>query len=84
MLKQLWTARDMSVDEWTAAQAEWRNPANWRYGIYYAPRDPHVWVRKQRVEVGWTLNMAHGLAWLLAAAILAAPFAIILLRHAIG
>jgi hypothetical protein len=33
----------MENDEWLAAQAEWENPANWRWFIYIAPRDPRVW-----------------------------------------
>lgn len=79
MLKTLFPTRDMTNDQWAAAQAEWRNPANWHYGFYYAPRDPHVWVRKQRVEFGWTLNMARRASWFWTAAILGTPLWLTLL-----
>lgn len=55
---------EMSNEDWSAAQAEQANPDNWRFGIYRSPRDPHVWVRKQRAEFGWTLNFAHRSSWL--------------------
>lgn len=55
----------MENDEWLAAQAEWENPANWRWpALYIAPRDPRVWVRKRNPEYGWTINLAHRQSWL--------------------
>ena len=81
MLKTLFPTRDMTNEEWAAAQAEWQSSSNWHYGIYYAPRDPHVWVRKQRVEFGWTLNMARRASWYWAAAILGTPLWLALLHR---
>lgn len=65
MLKRLFATRELSNEEWSAAQEEWRNPANWHWGVYRAPGDPHVWVRKQRAEFGWTLNLAHRASWVI-------------------
>lgn len=44
--------------------AEWQNPANWRYGLfYYGPRDTRAWVPKRslfgRRRYGGTPNFAH-------------------------
>ena len=55
----------MENDEWLAAQAEWENPANWRWHwLYIAPSDPRVWVRKRNPEYGWTINLAHRKSWI--------------------
>ncbi|MNK54438.1 hypothetical protein D3C87_734240 [compost metagenome] len=49
--------------------------AYWKLGnMYYNAKDPSLFVEK-RMGVGWTLNMARPLAWL----ILLAPFVIIIL-----
>ncbi|WP_433945418.1 DUF1648 domain-containing protein [Paenibacillus sp. SN-8-1] len=49
--------------------------AYWKLGnMYYNPKDPSLFVEK-RMGIGWTLNMARPLAWL----ILLAPFVIIIL-----
>jgi uncharacterized membrane protein len=71
----------MTNDEWLAAEAEWKNPANWRWlGHHYvAPRDPRIWVRKRNPERGWTLNFAHRPSWYWLTAILAIPIAILLI-----
>ncbi len=54
----------MDDQAWRKAQAEWEDPANWRtFGIYVAPRDPRVWVRKRNPVRGWTLNFAHSRSW---------------------
>lgn len=39
-------------------EAEWRNPANWTWGVYRSARDTRVWVPKQIKWTGWTLNFA--------------------------
>jgi hypothetical protein len=55
----------MENNEWLAAKAEWENPANWRWhGLYIAPRDPRVWVRKRNPIYGWTINLAHRQSWI--------------------
>lgn len=76
--------QDMTNDEWAAAQAEWRDPGNWHFGFYYAPHDPHVCVRKQRVEFGWTLNMARRASGIWIVAILATPLWIAVLLRVLG
>ncbi|GIP23684.1 DUF1648 domain-containing protein [Paenibacillus sp. J22TS3] len=48
---------------------------NWKLGnFYYNPNDPSLFVEK-RMGVGWTMNYARPLAWLM----LVAPFVIIIL-----
>ena len=49
--------------EFEINQAEWENPANWRWGIFYvSERDTRVWVPKRsmlgRNRSGGTFNMA--------------------------
>ena len=44
-------------------EAEWQNPANWRFGLfYYSPRDSRPWVPKRsmygRRRYGGTPNFA--------------------------
>ncbi|USB33835.1 DUF5808 domain-containing protein [Paenibacillus sp. YPG26] len=52
-----------------------QDDANWKLGnMYFNAKDPSLFVEK-RMGVGWTLNMARPLAWL----IFLAPFAIIIL-----
>lgn len=77
----LFVTRHMTDDQWVAAEAEWHTPSNWRYGFYYAPRDPRVWVRKRRIEFGWTLNMARRASWFWVAALVGTLFSIPLLRR---
>jgi uncharacterized membrane protein len=65
--------------EWADGEREWRNPENWRggwLGLYVAPRDPRVWVRKRSPHLGWTLNYAHRGAWLWSMAFAAAALAL--------
>ncbi len=53
--------------EWQDSQREWEDPSNWRggmLGIYYAPNDPRVIVRKPWLPGGWTLNFARPASWL--------------------
>jgi uncharacterized membrane protein len=63
----------MDNSKWLAAQAEWENSANWRWGHYIAPRDPRVWVRKRNPQYGWTLNLAHRRSWMWLAVLLGVP-----------
>jgi uncharacterized membrane protein len=49
-----------------AAESEWHRPENWYggwFGVYFAPRDPCVWVPKRRPGRGWTLNFARGASY---------------------
>ncbi len=48
-------------------------------GIYVAPRDPHVVVRKRAPRMGWTLNFARPVTWLLVLLILVLPAVILAL-----
>ena len=58
----------MTDAEWRAAQEEWNDAANWRWGlIYVAARDPRIWVRKRQMQFGWTFNFAHPVSWFLCA-----------------
>jgi hypothetical protein len=42
----------------------WANPDNWRWRIIYVCKeDPRFIVPKSRKWGGWTLNFAHGSAW---------------------
>ena len=39
------------------------NPDTYRWGLFYVnAADPKIWVPK-RLGLGWTLNFAHGLSW---------------------
>ncbi|MEO7299562.1 MAG: DUF5808 domain-containing protein [Verrucomicrobiota bacterium] len=43
----------------------WAEPKNWRaHFIYVCQDDPRVIVPKRNKWRGWTLNFAHGSAWL--------------------
>ena len=52
-------------EKFTAEQLEgfWRDPANWRLGIYRCAADPRVIVPKRAKWMGWTVNFAHRSAW---------------------
>ena len=68
--------------KFTAEQLEnfWRDPENWKYGIYRCPADPRVIVPKRIKWMGWTVNFAHGFAWsalILILALIAGPLAIL-------
>ena len=58
-------------------ESEWRDAANWHFGVYNSPRDTRVWVPKPVRWTGWTLNFAHSAAvwWLIA--LLAPAFAVL-------
>jgi uncharacterized membrane protein len=61
---------------------EWSDPENWRggwLGVYYAPRDPRIWVPKRRPWMGTTLNFAHRGAKLTFSVMLGIPLAVSLL-----
>ena len=49
----------------------WSRPANWGL-VYRCPEDPRVIVPKRRRWMGWTINFAHPLAWV----VLVASFAV--------
>ncbi len=72
--------QEKSGDPWVAAQREWHNPSNWRGGIlglYYAPADPRIVVRKQWHPGGWTFNFARRASWFWLGAILLSAAAVI-------
>ena len=66
------------MDQREINEEEWRDPANWRWGIYHGPRDTRVWVSKRIRWTGWTLNFAHTAAWVWLAAILTPGIAILI------
>ena len=37
----------------------WRDPHNWKWGIYSCKADPRVIVLKRLKWMGWTVNFAH-------------------------
>ncbi len=37
----------------------WRDPHNWKWGIYYCKADPRVIVLKRLKWMGWTVNFAR-------------------------
>jgi uncharacterized membrane protein len=49
--------------------------------IYVNPEDPRIWVPK-RVGLGWTLNFAHRLSWVMLILLLAPVLLIIALTKA--
>lgn len=57
----------------------------WRAGLfYYNPDDPALMVPK-RIGIGYTLNFAHPVAWILLGGLLIAPLALpLLLHHQLG
>jgi hypothetical protein len=40
----------------------WANPINWSL-VYRCVKDPRVIVPRRRPWMGWTINFAHPLAW---------------------
>jgi uncharacterized membrane protein len=67
-----------------AGLSEPQSPSPWRAGVFYVNADdPALWVPK-RTGLGWTLNFAHPLAWVVMAAILGVaigiPLVALLLR----
>jgi predicted Ser/Thr protein kinase len=51
-------------------QAEWRDPRNWSFGLYFSKRDSRVFFVPRRIPgLGWTVNLGHrqGAALLLGA-----------------
>src|SRR5277367_5650193 len=43
----------------------WSDPANWHgWGFYYCKEDPRTIVPKRIKWTGWTINFAHGSAWI--------------------
>jgi uncharacterized membrane protein len=66
----------MTDTEWRAAQEEWKDLSNWRWGLYVAPRDPRIWVRKHQIQFGWTFNFAHPVSWFLLACLIGTPLAL--------
>lgn len=42
--------------------AIWSRPSNWSL-VYRCPEDPRVIVPRRRRWMGWTINFAHPLAW---------------------
>ena len=72
-------------EKFTAEQLDnfWRDPANWKTGIYRCPADPRVIVPKRIKWMGWTVNFSHRYAWpslLLIIVLMAGPLAILALK----
>ena len=68
--------------KFTAEQLEafWRDPANWRGGLYRCAADPRVIVPKRVKSTGWTINFAHRSAWsvlLVICVLMGGPFALL-------
>jgi len=58
--------------------------SNWKYGVwYYNPDDPSLFVEK-RVGIGWTMNWARPLAWVIIAGILALVAGSLVLSFSLG
>lgn len=58
----------------------WASPKNWSI-VYRCKEDPRVIVPRRRRWMGWTINFAHPLAWLvllLSVAIALGPFLVLL------
>jgi uncharacterized membrane protein len=69
-------------ERWRAAEAEWRNPANWRWGLFYVgPPDSRVWLRQGDPEFGWTFNFVHRASWRWQACLLVGLLALIVAHH---
>jgi uncharacterized membrane protein len=49
---------DESVNE-----EEWNNPENWTtprfFSLYFSKKDSRLWVPKQVVKLGYTINLGH-------------------------
>ncbi|MGI9455150.1 MAG: hypothetical protein ACR2NU_01225 [Aeoliella sp.] len=60
------------MDQSEVNLAEWEDPANWSgpqlLSDYFSKRDSRVWVPKQLLRAGWTINFGQpaGMAWLAA------------------
>jgi uncharacterized membrane protein len=66
---------------------EWENDENWHagwLGIYYAPRDPRVWVPKRPPRFGWTVNFARRVSWVWLVGVVTVPVAIIAIANWFG
>jgi uncharacterized membrane protein len=75
---------DVVTNEWAEHEREWRDEANWRggwLGIYVAPRDPRLVVRKKHPQFGWTFNFAHRGSWLLLGALIGIPLVAVALTR---
>ena len=52
------------------------NDDYWKWGIFYNnPKDPSVWVEK-RTGLGWTVNFAHRVSYLIIGLIVLIPVAV--------
>lgn len=40
-------------------EACWKEPTNWKWGVYYCKADPRVVVPKRLKWMGWTVNFAR-------------------------
>jgi hypothetical protein len=61
-------------------EACWRDPRNYKWGIYYCKADPRAIVPKRYKWMGWTVNFARpsAIPWAgLAVAIVAVPLRIV-------
>lgn len=75
---------EVMTDGWAEHEREWRDESNWRggwLGIYVAPRDPRLIVRKRTPHLGWTFNFAHRASWWLLASLFTIPLILIALRE---
>jgi len=50
------SAKDMTREE---IEANWRDPHNRKWGVYFSKADPRVIVPRHRKWMGWTLNFAR-------------------------
>lgn len=50
--------------------------AGYRGAFYYAKDDPRIWVPKL-LGMGWTLNLAHPVSWVIFALLVAVPLAVV-------
>jgi uncharacterized membrane protein len=74
-----WSYRKLSAARETDVSPEPQADAYWKAGLfYYNPGDPALFVAK-RMGIGYTVNFAHKVVWLLLAGILIAAFLPVLL-----
>jgi uncharacterized membrane protein len=81
------TEAQVQAEGWIAAQREWQNSDNWRggwLGLYVAPNDPRILVRKREPRFGWTLNFAHRASWIILASGLLVFVALVTLSVWVG
>jgi uncharacterized membrane protein len=77
----LWAYRKISSRGVQDATPEPLNDSYWKAGMfYYNPDDPAIFVAK-RVGIGYTINFANKLAWIIMAGLLVLPLLPILLIH---